>query len=178
MRPCLRGALPSFSASARGTPVLKRNFCSSVCCAYALRMARLLASRNPATEVTVYFIDIQNFDKVFTPLRSELEGMGVRFIRGIPASVTHAADGKLSLSIEDAAGHYASAEHDAVVLSTGIAPSEGAAHLADLFGLERDEFGFLRSEHAEARVAGTCGEPRSIADSISSARAAALEIAR
>jgi len=159
-------------------PSLKRNFCSSVCCAYALRMARLLKWRNPATEITVYFIDIQNFDKVFTPFRLELQAMGVRFIRGIPAAVTRAADGRLSLSIEDAAGHYASAEHDTVVLSTGIAPSEGAARLADLFGLEKDEVGFLHSRRAEVRVAGTCGEPRSIADSISSARASALEMAR
>ncbi|HVP17559.1 MAG TPA: 4Fe-4S dicluster domain-containing protein, partial [Spirochaetia bacterium] len=159
-------------------PSLRRNFCSSVCCAYALRMARLLASRNPATEVAVYFIDIQNFDKVFTPFRAELEGMGVRFVRGIPASIARASDGRLALSIEDASGHYASAVHDTVVLSTGVAPSEGAARLADLFGLERDESGFLRSKHAEIRVAGTCGEPRSIADSISSARAAALEMVR
>jgi heterodisulfide reductase subunit A len=159
-------------------PSLNRNFCSSVCCAYALRMARLLKSRHPAMDVTVYFIDIQNFDKVFTPFRAELERMGVRFIRGIPGSISRASDGRLALSIEDAAGQYASAVHDTVVLSTGIAPSEGAERLAGLFGLDSDEFGFLRSEHAGVRVAGTCGEPLSIADSISSARAAALEMAR
>jgi len=159
-------------------PSLKRNFCSSVCCAYALRMARLLKSRDPGSEVTVYFIDIQNFDKVFTPFRSELERMGVRFIRGIPALVTRMSDGRLSVSIEDAAGHYVSAKHDIVVLSTGIAPSEDAARLADLFALERDEAGFLRPKKAGVHVAGTCEEPRGILESISSARAAALEMAR
>ncbi len=159
-------------------PTLNRNFCSAVCCGYALRMARLLKARNPAADVTVYFIDIQNFDKVFTPLRSELEGMGIRFLRGIPSSVTQTAAGRLSLSIEDPTGKHASAEHDAVVLSTGIAPAEGASRLADLFGVEMDDLGFLRSRRPGVGVAGTCAEPRDIVESISSARATALELAR
>ncbi len=159
-------------------PTLNRNFCSAVCCAYALRMARLLKARNPDCDVVVYAIDIQNFDKVFTPLRAELEGMGIRFVRGIPSSVTRTAAGMLSLSIEDLGGHPVNAEHDVVVLSTGIAPTEGAGRLADLFRLERDELGFLRSGRPGVGVAGTCGEPRDIVESISSARAAALELAR
>jgi heterodisulfide reductase subunit A2 len=158
-------------------PSLERNFCSAVCCAYALRMARLVKSRNPSTDVSVYFIDIQNFDKVFTPLRTELEAMGIRFLRGVPSSVTQTAGGRLALSIEDSAGRPAAAVHDAVVLSTGIAPTVGTQRLADLFGLQRDDFGFLRSARPGVRVAGTCEEPRGIVESISSARAAALEMA-
>ena len=65
-----------------------------------------------------------------------------------------------------------------VVLSIGIAPAEGAAGMAGLFGLELDEFGFLRSALPRVRVAGTCGEPQGIIDSIASARAAALELVR
>jgi heterodisulfide reductase subunit A len=159
-------------------PRLKRNFCSSVCCAYALRMSRMLKARNPDMDITVYYIDIQNFDKVFTPFRAELDRMGIRFVRGIPSAVARTGGQRLSLLIEDPEGKRATAEHDVVVLSTGVAPAEGAAGMASLFGLELDEFGFLRSGLAGVRVAGTCGEPQGIIDSIASARAAALELVK
>jgi len=170
-------------------PSLGRGFCSSVCCAAALRMSRLLAARDPGTEVTVYYIDIQNFDKVFSPLRSELEGLGIRFVRGTPFSVTGAPAGSLSLRIENPDGGQSSAEHDTVVLSAGISPAPGTARLAGLFGVSCDEFGFIRAGEGAgvggsaggARTvlaAGTCSEPQGILDSISSARAAALEMAR
>lgn len=162
---------------------LGRGFCSSVCCAAALRMSRLLAARNPGTEITVYYIDIQNFDKVFSPLRAELEGLGIRFVRGTPFSVTGTSAGGLSLRIENPDGGQSSAEHDAVVLSAGISPSRGTERLAGLFGVRVDEFGFIRADDGAggARTvlaAGTCAEPQGILESISSARAAALEMAR
>jgi heterodisulfide reductase subunit A len=157
-------------------PGIGRNFCSSICCAYALRMARILKARRPETEVTVYYIDIQNFDKAFTPLRAELQGMGVRFVRGVPFSVARASSGNLRLLIEDPQGARATAEHDAVVLSVGMEASGSSARTATLFGLDRDEFGFLKPRAPGVRVAGTCAEPQGIADSVASARAAALEM--
>ncbi len=164
-------------------PGLCRNFCSAVCCAYALRMARLLKARQPGADVTVYCIDIQNFDKVFTPFRAEIQALGVRFVRGIPSSVNRAGDGKLDLLIEDPAGNRTTARHDAVVLSVGMGPANGAPRVAELFGLAQDEFGFFTSREpkviaAGARVfaAGTCVEPQSIVDSIASGRTAAAEL--
>jgi len=171
-------------------PSLGRGFCSSVCCAAALRMARLLAARSPSAEVTVYYIDIQNFDKVFSPLRAELESLGIRFVRGIPFSVTAASAGSLAVQIEDPEGGRSSAEHDAVVLSAGISPSPGTERLAELFGASRDEFGFICGADSDSNAgnsadsaqavlaAGTCAEPQGILESISSARAAALEMVR
>ncbi len=168
---------------------LGRGFCSSVCCAAALRMSRLLAARNPGAEITVYYIDLQNFDKVFSPLRAELESRGIRFVRGTPFSVTGTSAGSLSLRIENPDGGQSSAEHDAVVLSAGISPSRGTERLAGLFGVSRDEFGFIRAGDGisicggaggarTVLAAGTCAEPQGILQSISSARAAALEMAR
>jgi heterodisulfide reductase subunit A len=160
-------------------PVLCRNFCSAVCCAYALRMARLLKARQPAAEVTVYYIDIQNFDKVFTPFREGIEALGVRFVRGIPSSVSRAGSGKLGLLIEDPNGNRTTAQHDAVVLSVGMSPADGASRVAELFGLPADEFGFFGhciSKPGRIVAAGTCVEPQSIVQSIASARAAAQEL--
>lgn len=157
-------------------PVLCRNFCSAVCCAYALRMARVLKARQPGTDVTVYYIDIQNFDKVFTPFRAEVQALGVRFVRGIPSSVSRAGSGKLDLLIEDPAGNRKTAQHDAVVLSVGMGPADGAPRVAELFGLAQDELGFFRPSSGRVIATGSCVEPLSIVDSIASGRAAAHAI--
>ncbi len=160
-------------------PALCRNFCSAVCCAYALRMARLLKARQPGADVTVYYIDIQNFDKVFTPFREGIEALGVRFVRGIPSSVSRAGTGKLSLLIEDPNGSRTNAQHDTVVLSVGMSPAEGAPRVAKLFGLTEGEFGFFgRCESMPGRIiaAGTCVEPQGIVESMASARASAQEL--
>jgi heterodisulfide reductase subunit A len=154
------------------------NYCSAVCCAYALRLARMLKHREPAAEVTVYYIDLQNFDKAFGPLRAELEAAGVRFVRGLPFRVEQAA-GRLELSFESPDGGQGLAVHDRVVLSVGIRPEPRTAALAGLLDLPRNAHGFLASAHPAEQVwaCGTCLEPQSIPDSMASARAVALEMA-
>lgn len=155
------------------------NYCSAVCCAYALRLARLLRHRDPGTEVTVYYIDLQNFDKAFTPLRGELQAAGVRFLRGVPFRVEQLSTGRLQLFFESPEGQQSVAEHDRVVLSVGLRPEPRTAGLAGLLGLPLNAHGFLASAHPAEGVwaCGTCLEPQGIPDSMASARAAALEMA-
>jgi heterodisulfide reductase subunit A len=163
-----------------------RNYCSSVCCAYALRLARMLKYRSPESQITVYYIDLQSFDKNFTTLRNELHELGVRFVRGIPFRVERSAAGTLELLIDDPAGGAAGAstvEVDRVVLSVGMEPDREAARVAELFGLERNEFGFFPGPNAPSGdakekvfVCGTCREPQTISDAMASARAVALQM--
>ncbi len=156
-------------------PSLCRNFCSAVCCAYALRMARVLKSRNPQAEVTVYYIDIQHFDKVQTVFRADVERAGVKLVRGIPSSVSPSA-GRLVLSIDDPATGAITALHDTVVLSAGMESADGAQEVADRFGLGRDAFGFFTTTGGRIRAAGTCVEPQDLFAAMASGRAAALEL--
>jgi heterodisulfide reductase subunit A len=151
-----------------------RNYCSAVCCAYALRLARVLKYRQPQADISIYYIDLQNFDKTFTRLREELTASGIRFVRAIPFRVEQSSAGKLELCIENNDGGQTVVEHDRVVLSVGLEPDPGAAELAKQLGLDRNEFGFFAGD-AAARlfVTGTCAAPQSIPDSMSSARAMA-----
>jgi heterodisulfide reductase subunit A len=157
-------------------PSLDRNFCSAVCCSYALRMARVLKTRRPASDVTVYYIDIQHFDKVHTAFRADVERTGVRFVRGIPSSVSPMG-GRLALSIDDPATGATTALHDTVVLSCGMQPAEGSEEVAHLFGLGRDRFGFFTAPNGRIRAAGTCVEPQSMIEAMAAGKAAALELA-
>ena len=159
-------------------PQIRRNYCSSVCCAYALRLARMLKYRNPDADVTVYYMDLQNFDKTFDTLHQKLVHDGIKFARGLPFRADRGRHGKLRIEIEHATGEERTAEHDVVVLSVGLQPATDAGRTASLFGLDRDEFGFLKSELANVFVAGTCAEPQSILDAMASARAVALDMGK
>ncbi len=157
-------------------PVIGRNFCSGVCCAYALRLARMLKYRNADMSVTVYYIDLQNFDKHFTSLRREIEDLGVSLVRGLPFRIDEDPDGRLSMTVEKADGEATVVKHDRVVLSIGIDRRPDANAVAELFGLARDEYGFYASAVPRVYVGGTCRAPMSIPESISAARAVAAEM--
>jgi heterodisulfide reductase subunit A2 len=157
-------------------PSLGRNFCSAVCCAYALRMARVLKTRNPQSDVTVYYIDIQHFDKVQSAFRADVERAGVKLVRGIPSSVSP-SDGRLALAIDDPATGAITALHDTVVLSAGMESADGAPEVAARFGLGRDAFGFFTAPAGLVRAAGTCVEPQDLFAAMASGRAAALDLA-
>lgn len=164
-------------------PQIGRNYCSAVCCSYALRIARMLKYRNPDASVTIYYIDIQNFDKNFTRFRRQLVDMGVRFVRGVPFKVEELKSGRLKVLREDpdasSSGEGESiVEHDAVVLSIGLGPMENAEEVAEQFGLNRNAFGFFTSETQNVFVSGTCKAPMSIPESITAAKATALEMGK
>jgi heterodisulfide reductase subunit A len=156
-------------------PHLGRNYCSSVCCAYALRLARMLRHRDPQAEIAVYYIDLQNVDKTFTLLRRQLEQEGVRLVRGVPYSVEQSGR-RLKLRAENPDGKWSEAEVDRVVLSVGLGPVPRASAVAGLFGLKQDVHGFLSSGNDRVFVTGTCSEPQGIMHSIASARAVALQM--
>jgi len=155
---------------------LGRNFCSGVCCAYALRMARVLKTRNPQADVTVYYIDIQHFDKTQSAFRADVERTGVKLVRGIPSSVSMSG-GRLALTIDDPATGSTTALHDRVVLSAGMRSADGAEDIAARFGLGRDRFGFFTASTGRIRAAGTCVEPQGMIEAMASGKAAALELA-
>lgn len=157
-------------------PRIGRNYCSSVCCAYALRLARIIKHRHPETPVTIYYIDIQHFDKTFTLFRKSVEESGVQFVRGIPSQIEHTRSGRVRLHIESQDGDNSLVEHDLVVLSVGMGPAAESQRIASFFGLQQDEFGFFSSSLPDVFVSGTCTEPLSIPDSMAAARGSAFDM--
>ena len=151
-------------------PSIGRNFCSGVCCAYAFRIARMLKYRNPDMQVTVYYIDLQNFDRQFTSLLNEVKDLGVEFVRGLPFRIDEEADGSLAFTIEAADGSTGKAHYDRAILSVGIDARENADSLIRTIGLSSDENGFLASNHPNVFTCGTCARPMSIPETMAAAR--------
>ncbi len=157
-----------------------RNYCSRVCCGYAMRLARLLRNRFPGIEPTMFYMDIQTFDRDFERRLAEA-AKEVRLVRSIPAEIRASADGRPELVYHGSDEIRVMEPFDLVVLSVGLSPR---AEVADLFGVSLDRDGFPGSGNEEVRtsvpgvfVAGTAQGPRSIGDSVSHATKAAAKAA-
>ncbi len=159
-------------------PRIGLNYCSRVCCGYAMRLARLLKSRVPEIEPTMFYMDIQSFDRDFSRRLSEA-AKEVRLVRSMPAEIRRGSDGRPEIVYHGPEDRRMFESFDLVVLSIGISP--GSVPLfADFLGASPNPDGFLGLDGEDvltARegvfVAGTVQGPRSIQDTVSHAIRAA-----
>jgi heterodisulfide reductase subunit A len=159
------------------------DYCSGVCCKYALRMASLLQSRIPDLEVTIFYMDIQVGGKGFHEFYEHCRKT-MRFIRTIPTKVAGNGSGTLEVRYEDVVqGQLAEEAFDMVVLSVGMVPATDAADLAEVLGVSVNRDGFFNApDPVEANgtdvegifLAGACHAPKDIEGSIAHAQAAAM----
>jgi len=156
-------------------------YCSRVCCMYAIKQAMLLSGALPMADITIYYMDIRTFGKGYEQFYQNAQAMGVEFVRGKVASI-HQDDQqnpvvKVELTEE---GRIVERTHDIVVLSLGMLPafgSNGTLHLTT----GSDGFIDIPSPNSDpcatARpgifVTGTAMGPMDIVDSIVTASAAA-----
>lgn len=161
------------------------NYCSTVCCSYALRMARRMQHDVPDTAVTIFYMDIQNFGKDFESFYAACRKT-MTFVRARPVDITAVNADTVIITYEDQEqGAITTAEFDLVVLAIGIRPSPTTRGLADSLQLAVDKYGFLgikdvtglpQTHRKNIFVAGTCGNPQDIAATISQAEAVCAEI--
>ncbi len=164
-------------------PKIGANYCSRVCCAYALRLGRLLRNRFPELEASIFYMDIQSFDRDFDSrlLAAQKE---MRLVRAIPSQIREDSDGRPELVYHGPTDERVFEAYDLVVLSVGIAAGESSAQLADLLGLNVGADGFLGpdvlaagSKRSGLFVTGAAKGPRSIEESMFDAIRTAGEVA-
>ena len=172
------------------------DYCSTVCCAYALRMARRVKHRSPETDIAVFHMDIQNFGKGFETFYGRCKD-AMRFVRSRPYELKAGPDGTVRVKVatepdaggdkSDGPAQAATREEtfDLVVLSVGIRPPSDGARLADMLGMAVDEQGFPGLKGATAQpelqrqglyVAGTAESPKDIAGCLAQAESVAALI--
>ena len=163
----------------------KTDYCSTVCCSYALRMGRLAKHLNPECQVTVFYMDIQCFGQDFADFYAACR-KEMTFVMARPFGLAPLPGGTVAVRYEDQTGGQAKeAEFDLVVLSVGMRPAAGVRDVAEALNLPVDEYGFLGAKSTlrlgakgEGRVfvAGACEAPMSIAQTVAQARAVAGQI--
>lgn len=161
-------------------------YCSAVCCAYSLRMARRIRHEAGDSEITVFHMDIQNFGKGFDMFYGACGDM-MNFVRSRPYELRPGPGG--SIRVKHAPGGNGAGvredEFDLVILATGMRPSADGSRLADRLGLPADENGFIGLKRADALAdlqrdsiyaVGACEGPKDIAGCIAQAEAVSAEI--
>ena len=164
---------------------LNHLWCSKVCCGSALRMAGLVKERQPETQVTFFYMDVQtfgrDFDEFYTKIRKD-----VRLIRAIPGDIYPAGNDQLQVTfLDNTSSETLQAEFDLVVLSVGMTPCEGIQETAKTLKLQLAETGFVEqtdkgSPSAEQGIftTGSVTGPMSIPESIASAGKTAFEVVK
>ncbi|WP_461208656.1 FAD-dependent oxidoreductase [Desulfocurvus sp. DL9XJH121] len=174
-----------------GSRDVNRNadYCSSICCMFALKEA-MLAKRVTGGEAdtTIFYMDMRTFGKNFQRYRDKAENQyGVRFVRTRIHAIepNPAADGvPIRWTGED--GQIHEEAFDLFVLSTGARPPSSMEELGRAAGIDILDTGFaFTGEFQPARTSrlgvfasGSFGQARDIADSVIQAGAAALGAAR
>jgi len=148
------------------------NYCSGVCCLASLKQAQYVKEQLPEAEVTMYYIDRR------TPGRNEdflLKATaldGVKLTKGKVGRIEEAG-GKLKLHVEDVENEtILEAEHDLVVLATGMVPNAVDDDLAVF--TRKDDDGFVLDDvGSNVTVAGVARRPEDVAASVRDATGAA-----
>jgi heterodisulfide reductase subunit A len=162
---------------------LGHNYCSRICCGQSLRLARVMRRRFEGIDPTMFYMDIQSFDREFEARLDQIK-REVRLVRAIPGEIRLGVNQRPELIYQGPSDANVVESFDLVVLSIGIAPNPSAQALGDLLGMEPNEDGFLGlneervSTNAQGVfVAGTVQGPKSIEETIFHAVRAAGSVA-
>jgi len=159
------------------------NYCSSVCCTYAIKEAVIAKEHVKSIEPTIFFMDMRTFGKDFESYynRSKDE-YGVRFVRCRVSDIREVKKTKnLLIRYETEEGELLEEEFEMVVLSVGFMPKEGVKQLANKLSIELDEYGFCKTNDftpVETNQTGifVCGSfsgPKDIPETVMQASGAA-----
>jgi heterodisulfide reductase subunit A len=161
-------------------------YCSRICCMYAIKQAMLLSGSLPLADITIYYMDIRTFGKGYEQFYQNAKAMGIEFVKGKVAKITEDENHNPIVRVEliDEGSQVVERSHDLVVLSVGMLPDYDPQ---SLYGVAVAGDGFVAipspniSPCVTGRtgmfVTGTASGPMDIVDSIVMAGAAAAEAA-
>ena len=166
-------------------------YCSRVCCMYALKYSHLIREKINA-EVYQMYIDMRCFGKGYEEFYKRVSDEGANFIRGKVAQVTDRAvseeeKGKLILVSEDTLlGKLIRVPVDMVILCPAMEPQLDVENVSRMFNINRSADGFFMERHPKLDpvatttdgvfVVGCCQGPKDIPDTVAQASAAASRI--
>ena len=167
-------------------------YCSRVCCMYALKYTHLIKEKvGHDTEVYDFYIDQRCFGKGYEEFYERCQEEGTTFIRGKVAEITDYAlspeeEGKLIAVAEDTLlAERLRIPVDMVILCSAIESRDNAQEVGRVFGVNQGADGFFLEEHPKLGplstatdgvfLAGACQSPKDIPDTVAQASGAAVK---
>jgi heterodisulfide reductase subunit A len=165
-------------------------YCSRVCCMYALKYTHLIKEKvGHDTKIYDFYIDQRCFGKGYEEFYRRCQEEGTNFIRGKVAEITDQAiqpqeEGTLIAIAEDTLlGARLRVAVDMVILCVAMEARRDAIEVGRIFGVNVGADGFFLEEHPKLGplntatdgvfLAGTCQSPKDIPDAVAQASGAA-----
>jgi heterodisulfide reductase subunit A len=166
-------------------------YCSRVCCMYALKYSHLIKEKVEGADVYQIYIDMRCYGKGFEEFYQRLADEGVNFIRGKVAQVTDRAisdeeKDKLVVVCENTLlGSMMRIPVDMVILCPAMEARSDAKEVARLFNINQGADAFFLERHAKLEPVATASDgifvvgcaqgPKDIPDTVAQAAAGAAE---
>ncbi len=165
-------------------------YCSRVCCMYALKYSHLIKEKvGHGTKVYDFYIDMRCFGKGYEEFYRRCQEEGTVFVRGKVAEITDRAvtseeRGRLIAVAEDTLmGRRLRIPVDMVILCVAMESRRDAVEVGRIFGINQGADGFFLEEHPKLGplntatdgvfIAGACQSPKDIPDTVAQASGAA-----
>ena len=165
------------------------DFCSSICCMFAVKEALLAKEKSDGkVDTSIFYMDMRTFGKDFQRYRDQAENeYGVQFNRVRVHSIEPVnGTGGLRIAYADTEGQRQEEIFDLVVLSTGQRPPAETGALAEMAGVGLNPWGFCqvegfsrcRTEQEGILAGGSFSGLRDISESVIQASSASLAASR
>ena len=153
--------------------------CSGVCCMGSLKQSRYVREQYPDAQIYIFYIDVRSPGRLEDFYAATQQDEKLQLIKGKVAKITgEGGNGNLVVEAEDTlSGERVSQEVDLVVLATGLVPADAGVVIEAGGSLERDDFGFLKSDQPLAGMlgAGCAKRPVEVSACVRDATGAAMK---
>ena len=158
-------------------------FCSGYCCMHSIKEAAIAHEHESETTSAIFGMDIRAVSKGFEEYK--IRGgntSNITYVRGRVSEIMAGADNNPVVIYEDTQKRQVeSQEFDMVILATACAPTRGIGELAKIFGVELNEYNFIKTSPlspVDTTVPGifVCGcaeSPMDVPESVAQASSAA-----
>ncbi|HEM46442.1 MAG TPA: CoB--CoM heterodisulfide reductase iron-sulfur subunit A family protein [Alphaproteobacteria bacterium] len=168
-------------------PELAMPYCSKICCMYSAKQAMLYKHKVHHGQAYVFYIDIRSAGKRYEEfIQRAMEEDDVAYVRGKVSKVFREGDKVMVWGVDTLTGVPVEVAADLVVISQAMVPSAGTRELADMLGLDVDEFGWWTAKDGHLApletgrqgifLAGTGIGPKDIPEAVAQGSGAAGKV--
>ncbi len=124
-----------------------REYCSSVCCKYAVKDAIVALEHEPDLDITIFFMDMRMYGKGLDEFYERAKKENIRFVRSRPAEIRRDPETEnLQIQYVTEQGELLEETYNLVVLPMALEPSAGSHSLARAAAVRLNSYGFCRAE--------------------------------
>jgi len=123
-----------------------QQYCSSVCCKYAVKDAIVALEHEPDLDITIFFMDMRMHGKGLEDFYERAKKSGIKFVRSRVAEIKRVKAGEdLRIQYVTEQGALHEEVFNLVVLPMGLEASDGNFSLSRAAGIDLTNYGFCRA---------------------------------